>query len=178
MEWTKVDPPPTHADDFLISSLLALKASVERRLEGRYGMPLEDAEDVFQEALISTVNAQPRPDSPEAWLNAVLHNLAVAFVRRRARSRALFRRKHLDSILEPTRGHRFDIEGMLDALPPAQRHVIERLYLFGETSAEAASELHMTSASVRQSAFRAKRALRKKFAEPASQTKAVIRHKK
>jgi RNA polymerase sigma-70 factor, ECF subfamily len=50
-----------------------------------------DGEDVVQEALVKAIEAHARKDSivhPEGWLFRIAHNVALDFLRRRARENA------------------------------------------------------------------------------------------
>jgi RNA polymerase sigma-70 factor (ECF subfamily) len=64
-----------------------------------------DGEDVLQEALLRAVQALPQTPqltNPEGWLFGVAHNVAIDYLRRRARHEATHAEEDLDMIAAPT----------------------------------------------------------------------------
>jgi RNA polymerase sigma factor (sigma-70 family) len=135
------------------------------QIQSRFGLPREDAEEVFQEALLQTLASGVHPRGLHAWFEAILRNLAVTRFRDRVRNRKLFSHQALASISPPVRSSRFDIEGLLAPLPETERAILEREYILGETSAETAAALNLSPENVRKIASRARRTLRKRFSK-------------
>ncbi|HSF40516.1 MAG TPA: sigma factor, partial [Thermoanaerobaculia bacterium] len=57
-----------------------------KQVLGRYRVPAHDAEDLVQEALISTIQKWDVIQDPEAWLLVTLRNRCVVYWRKRRNS--------------------------------------------------------------------------------------------
>jgi RNA polymerase sigma-70 factor, ECF subfamily len=63
-----------------------------------------DGEDVVQEALVKAIEAFPQAgviDNPEGWLFRIAHNVALDFLRRRARQDAFHSERDLEMVVDP-----------------------------------------------------------------------------
>lgn len=160
----------------LVDSLLPLKPRVLRRLRLRFGCSAEDAEDLFQDALLCTISSATDPRNLQAWFLTIVRNLAVSHLRRRKNATKLFGKAPREYQDQPTRQGRFDIQGLIADLPPAQRLALEHLCIFGETSTEVSQALGISPESVRKAASRAKLTPRKNLARKVSQRASSNRH--
>lgn len=169
-----MDQPQFSPRDLAILSLATLWPSSARMLRCR-GFSIEDAKDLFQEALLAACAADPFPQNPKPWMKKVLKNLAVNLIRRRVRTDQSISFGRVESLIG-TGEPRQAIPDLLATLPPGQKCILERIYFLGETSPEVGRALGMTPANVRKTACRARAALRKNFVGRVSQTHPAKRH--
>ena len=148
-------------DERVIRRLLAMKPLLKRALWWLYQVPDDTAEDLFEEAVLQYLRKRSVVREPEGWITVTIKRLGVDWTRRqhlRRRYRAIVLAEGHGA--EPTRPARYDIEGLLEVLPPRQRSVLERIYLEGETAIEAGTALGLSPGYVRKITSRARMALR------------------
>jgi RNA polymerase sigma-70 factor (ECF subfamily) len=133
-----------------------------------------DGEDVLQEALVKAVAAAPAAGSianPEGWLFRIAHNVALDFLRRRARRDALASGADVDRLVDPAdvaddrlaaaAGLRTFME-----LPVAQRSSVILMDVLGYTVAEVAAIIESSVPAVKSALHRGRTRLRELAAAP------------
>lgn len=147
-------------------AMLAEAIPKVRQILGRYQIPAQDGDDLFQEALIATVQKWDQIKNPEAWFLATLRNRCVVYWRKR--------RNHLytsvdTAILEllavpvtsPQERSELlrDLNSLLEELPPRCRKLLRLRYGLGHDSPEAAEQMGDQPATLRKVARRCMAAL-------------------
>ena len=137
-----------------------------KQVLGRYRIPAHDAEDLVQEALISTIQKWDVIQDPEAWLLVTLRNRCVVY----------WRKKHtnlynsvdaviLELLSEPESAPqekaevRWDLDNLIEGLPPRCRRLLRLRYRLGLDSGEVAIQMGYHPSSVRKVARRCMAAL-------------------
>lgn len=168
--------PPRHSekqmavpDQPVRESLDQLLRRLRPRLKqvlGRYRVPAHDAEDLVQEALISTIQKWDVIQDPEAWLLVTLRNRCVVYWRKRRNS--LYNSVDtaiLELLSEPVTAPQeraellWDLNNLLEELPPRCRKLLRLRYGLGFDSAEVAEKMGYHPSSVRKVARRCMAAL-------------------
>lgn len=156
------------------AALTAMIAQEPQRLRRRsisLGVPLDDADDVAQQAVLQAWRAVSRLDGADpgtmcSWLDVIARNMAIDFARRRQRTAAL----SLDdeavataSVAETVEIRTF-LDGALAALKELPSGLSEPLLLSavdGLSTAQVADRLGITPDAARQRISRARQALRR-----------------
>jgi RNA polymerase sigma factor (sigma-70 family) len=137
-----------------------------KQVLGRYRIPAPDAEDLVQEALISTIQKWETIQDPEAWLLVTLRNRCVVYWRKRRNT--LYNSVDtaiLELLSEPVAAPQeraellWDINHLLDELPPRCRSLLQLRYGLGYDSTEVAEKMGYHPSSVRKVARRCMAAL-------------------
>jgi RNA polymerase sigma factor (sigma-70 family) len=137
-----------------------------KQVLGRYRVPAADAEDLVQEALISTIQKWDVIQDPEAWLLVTLRNRCVVYWRRKRNSLySAVDSAILELISEPVAAPQeksellWDLESLLEELPPRCRKLLRLRYGLGYDSSEVAEKMGYHPSSVRKVARRCMAAL-------------------
>ncbi len=137
-----------------------------KQVLGRYRIPAHDAEDLVQEALISTIQKWEVIQDPEAWLLVTLRNRCVVYWRKRRNN--LYNSVDtaiLELLSEPVAAPQekaellWDLNNLLDELPPRCRKLLRLRYGLGFDSTEVAERMGYHPSSVRKVARRCMAAL-------------------
>jgi len=137
-----------------------------KQVLGRYRVPAHDAEDLVQEALISTIQKWDVIQDPEAWLLVTLRNRCVVYWRKRRNS--LYNSVDsaiLELLSEPVAAPQersellWDLNNLLEELPPRCRKLLRLRYGLGYDSGEVAERMGYHPSSVRKVARRCMAAL-------------------
>ncbi|HYG65246.1 MAG TPA: sigma-70 family RNA polymerase sigma factor [Thermoanaerobaculia bacterium] len=137
-----------------------------KQVLGRYRIPAHDAEDLVQEALVSTIQKWDEIQDPEAWLMVTLRNRCVVYWRKRRN--ALYNSVDtaiLELLSEPVAAPQekaellWDLNNLLEELPPRCRKLLRLRYGLGFDSAEVAEQMGYHPSSVRKVARRCMAAL-------------------
>jgi RNA polymerase sigma factor (sigma-70 family) len=137
-----------------------------KQVLGRYRIPVHDAEDLVQEALISTIQKWDVIQDPEAWLLVTLRNRCVVYWRKRRNN--LYNSVDtaiLELLAEPIAAPQekaellWDLNNLLDELPPRCRKLLRLRYGLGFDSTEVAERMGYHPSSVRKVARRCMAAL-------------------
>jgi RNA polymerase sigma-70 factor (ECF subfamily) len=137
-----------------------------KQVLGRYRVPAHDAEDLVQEALVSTIQKWEEIQDPEAWLLVTLRNRCVVYWRKRRNSlynsvdTAIL--ELLSSPVQPPQEKAellWDLNSLLEELPPRCRKLLRLRYGLGFDSAEVAEQMGYHPSSVRKVARRCMAAL-------------------
>lgn len=128
-----------------------------KQVLARYRVPAHDAEDLIQEALMSTVQKWEQINDPEAWLLITLRNRCVVYWRKRRAS--LYNAVDatiLELLSEPQAAPqekadlRWDLNFLLQALPARCQKLLRLRYHLGYDSDEVACEMGYHPSSVRK----------------------------
>jgi RNA polymerase sigma factor (sigma-70 family) len=137
-----------------------------KQILGRYRVPAHDAEDLVQEALVSTIQKWDEIQDPEAWLLVTLRNRCVVYWRKRRTSLySSVDAAILELLSEPVTAPqessdlRWDLQNLIDELPPRCRTLLRLRYGLGYDSAEVAEQMGYHPSSVRKVARRCMAAL-------------------
>jgi RNA polymerase sigma factor (sigma-70 family) len=140
-----------------LEHLLDRVASRLRAILARFRIPVEDAEDLVQDALLLLVRKGATLRSPEAYLCTTLHYRCLMYWRRRRRERqetvTLDVLETLAEPQEPTQESavlRRDLQKLLAALPGKARRLIRLRYGLGYTAREVAQRLNAPPDAIRQ----------------------------
>jgi RNA polymerase sigma factor (sigma-70 family) len=148
------------------TSLLARLRGQADWVRRRYGIPLEDAEDLIQQTLLAYLQKSPAIECPEAWLVGAYRRECLMYLRRR--QRRLY--EAIDTTLleacapseapsqEQTQLLR-DVESAIDKTPSRCRNILRLRYRLGFATEEIADELGYRATSVRKIASRCLAAL-------------------
>ena len=137
-----------------------------KQVLGRYRVPAHDAEDLVQEALVSTIQKWEEIQDPEAWLLVTLRNRCVVYWRKRRNS--LYNSVDtaiLELLSSPVQAPQekaellWDLNSLLEELPPRCRKLLRLRYGLGFDSAEDAEQMGYHPSSVRKVARRCMAAL-------------------
>ncbi len=137
-----------------------------KQILARYRVPAHDAEDLVQESLVSTLQKWSEIQDPEAWLLVTLRNRCVVY----------WRKKHtnlynsvdaviLELLSEPEAAPqekaevRWDLDNLIEGLPPRCRRLLRLRYRLGLDSGEVAVQMGYHPSSVRKVARRCMAAL-------------------
>jgi len=142
-----------------------------KQVLARYRIPAHDAEDLMQEALISTIQKWEQINDPEAWLLITLRNRCVVYWRKRRSSLySTVDAAILELISEPQAAPqekaelRWDLNLLLQALPPRCQKLLRLRYALGYDSDEVAAEMGYHPSSVRKVTRRCMSALTNQMA--------------
>lgn len=135
----------------------------------RYGLSVEDAEDILQETLLAMhlkrhTWAENRLLLP--WLRAIAHHKLVDHLRRAGRAQYVPIEDLSDLLAaEPAAGSfsRLDAEAAITRLKGRQRDVVVGMSVNGKSARQVAEELKMSEGAVRVVLHRALRSLSKAF---------------
>ncbi len=137
-----------------------------KQVLARYRVPAHDAEDLVQDALITTIQKWESIQDPEAWIVVTLRNRCVIYWRKRRNSvynsvdSAI-----LELLTEPVTAPQerqellWDLNSLLDELPDRCRKLLQLRYGLGYDSSEVAREMGYHPSSVRKVARRCLSAL-------------------
>jgi RNA polymerase sigma-70 factor (sigma-E family) len=123
------------------------------------------AEDLVQDALISTHRAWRRISDPDAYARKIMYHLHISWWRRRGKGREVV----TGEVPEPAWGAATEDNGLADrvtldralaGLPPRQRAVIVLRYYEDLTAAQAAEVLGVTLGTIKSQTARALSRLR------------------
>lgn len=119
----------------------------------------EDPNDLVQEALVKTLRRGPisRLEHPNAYLRTAIYHLAISARRHRAAERGALVR--IEATPDPPQ-YSWQVEELLQ-LPPKARTVVYLRMIEGMPHDEIAELLGCSTVSVRKTASRAKRQLRR-----------------
>ncbi|HXU45805.1 MAG TPA: sigma-70 family RNA polymerase sigma factor [Thermoanaerobaculia bacterium] len=132
-----------------------------KQILARYRVPAHDAEDLVQEALLSTLQKWGEIQDPEAWLLVTLRNRCVVYWRKRHTS--LYNAVDaaiLELLSEPEAAPqekaevRWDLDNLIEELPPRCRKLLRLRYGLGFDSGEVAAQMGYHPSSVRKVARR------------------------
>jgi RNA polymerase sigma factor (sigma-70 family) len=157
------------ASQAIDDALPALYARLRGRLDlvlYRHRIPLEDAEDLVQTALLLAVARWNEIREPERWLPGTLHNLCILYWR--ARKRQWERTRQLEELdlelgAEPDQNRRdclADLRKVWHHLSPTQRTLLTLQFDEGLSPREAAGIAGLAWSSVRKITHRAFERLR------------------
>lgn len=137
-----------------------------KQILGRYRVPAHDAEDLVQEALVSTIQKWEEIQDPEAWLLVTLRNRCVVYWRkRRTNLYSSVDAAILELLSEPVSAPqekaelRWDLKNLIDELPARCRTLLRLRYGLGYDSSEVAEQMGYHPSSVRKVARRCMAAL-------------------
>jgi RNA polymerase sigma factor (sigma-70 family) len=145
--------------------LLRIRPRLKQVL-GRYRIPAHDAEDLVQEALVSTIQKWHEIQDPQAWLVVTLRNRCIVYWRKRRAS--LYNSVDmvlLELLSEPVVAPQeraellWDLNNLLEELPPRCRKLLRLRYGLGYDSSEVAERMGYHPSSVRKVARRCMAAL-------------------
>jgi RNA polymerase sigma factor (sigma-70 family) len=153
-----------------------LLSRLRPRFEGilfRFRIPLEEAEDLVQDALVAATRHWTVIQDPEAWLVQTLKSMCIGFWRRRVRRRWILQMDFqiLEEIAPPVppaqerRELLLDLETLLAVLPPRSRRLMILRYQLGLSVEEIATELGYRPASIRKISARVLDRLRRSWQE-------------
>ncbi|MDP9120190.1 MAG: sigma-70 family RNA polymerase sigma factor, partial [Acidobacteriota bacterium] len=157
---------PEHPVKESLDDLLQRLRPRLKQVLGRYRIPAHDAEDLVQEALVATIQKWNEIQDPEAWLLVTLRNRCVVYWRKRRNS--LYNTVDtaiLELLSEPVAAPQeraellWDLNHLLDDLPPRCRKLLRLRYGLGYDSAEVAEKMGYHPSSVRKVARRCMQAL-------------------
>jgi RNA polymerase sigma-70 factor (ECF subfamily) len=165
-EWQMAvpDKPPSPRES--LDELLRRLRPRLKQVLGRYRIPVHDAEDLVQEALISTIQKWDVIQDPEAWLLVTLRNRCVVYWRKRRNN--LYNSVDtaiLELLSEPVAAPQersellWDLNNLLEELPPRCRKLLRLRYGLGFDSTEVAERMGYHPSSVRKVARRCMAAL-------------------
>ena len=158
------DRPPAPQES--LDQLLRRLRPRLKQVLGRYRIPAHDAEDLVQEALVSTIQKWDEIQDPEAWLMVTLRNRCVVYWRKRRN--ALYNSVDtaiLELLSEPVAAPQekaellWDLNNLLEELPPRCRKLLRLRYGLGFDSSEVAEQMGYHPSSVRKVARRCMAAL-------------------
>ena len=150
--------------------LVLLTAATRSYVRSRVGPLVPWIDDAVQETLVAVHHARHtfdggRPFAP--WFYAIARNRFVDVLRREQR----VRRHEVSGVVWPESANatvddttRVDMDAVLQALaslPPRQREIVEAIKLRDERVRDIAARLHMTMTSVKVTAHRGYRTLRR-----------------
>jgi RNA polymerase sigma factor (sigma-70 family) len=137
-----------------------------KQILGRYRVPAHDAEDLVQEALVSTIQKWDEIQDPEAWLLVTLRNRCVVYWRkRRTNLYSAVDAAILELLTEPVTAPqekaelRWDLKNLIEELPPRCQKLLRLRYGLGYDSSEVAEQMGYHPSSVRKVARRCMAAL-------------------
>jgi RNA polymerase sigma factor (sigma-70 family) len=136
--------------------------------------------EIFLAAIDSAHRYRPRRGTPKAWLYGIARVLVANDRRRRGRERASEERLRGSVLLDEEDAARMDaridaaaqsrrLNGAIDALPEAERAVLELVAIDELTVAEAAAAVGVRSGTARVRLHRARRKLRTELEAAANQ---------
>jgi RNA polymerase sigma-70 factor (ECF subfamily) len=158
----------------LLCEISPVLRGLARQVSLRYGLSVEDAEDIVQETLLAmhlkrNTWTENRPLLP--WVRAIAHHKLVDHLRRAGRARA----QHVPIeglsnllVVEPAASSRLDAEAAIAKLKGRQRDVVVGISVNGKSARQVAEELRMSEGAVRIVLHRALRSLAKAFRDDPS----------
>lgn len=169
-------PPPTDRPPLSGVSIGQLRAKLHRYCTRMVGSVL-DGEDIVQEALLRALESgtpHPPVENPEGWLFRIAHNLALDFLRRRARRAGTHSEVDIDMIVHPVdeQARREAAAATLPAfmrMPASQRSVVI-LFDVLEYSAEEVGEILETTVPAVKSILQRGRCRLRQLAHEAAET--------
>lgn len=162
---------PLNADD--LESVLDGQRRSFGRILGRFGIPVEDAEDLLQEVICHFLLKRPEVHSPEPWLRSVLRNRCRLYWRKRLgseemRERAIACGLALSADIagspEGNINTRLDLARALARLPRSKRDLLLCHDVEGENSRELAQRFDYQETSIRKTVARLHERLRANLA--------------
>ncbi len=168
--------PPTDQAPLSGVSIGQLRAKLHRYCARMVGSVL-DGEDIVQEALLRALESgtpHPPVENPEGWLFRIAHNLALDFLRRRARRAGTHSEDDIDMIVHPVdeQARREAAAATLPAfmgMPASQRSVVI-LFDVLEYSAEEVGDILETSVPAVKSILQRGRCRLRQLAHEAAET--------
>ena len=154
----------------VLSSMIQGEPDRLRRRSISLGVPVDDADDVAQTALLRAWRSTAHLDTPQpgrmcAWLDAIARNVAIDLARQRARRpvTALEETPDAHVSVEAVVEARVLLDGALAAvhsLPPALREPLLLTVADGLSAEQVATRLGIEPAAARQRISRARKALK------------------
>ena len=138
-----------------IAELLEGLRPTARRVFARYRIPLQDTEDLLQQALVSLLSRRDKVRDPEAWTVGALRNLCRLYWRNRRT--VLYESVDsaiLESVADPARPKQEredvarDLERLLSELPDRCQSILDLRYRMGCRPKEAARRLGYRDSSI------------------------------
>lgn len=147
----------------LLFAMRPVLASILRE----HSVPLADAEDLVQEALLALAYKRLAIRNPEAWLREVLRNRCRMYwrgqARRRVREAPLAELETVDELADPRAQDattRLDLGTLIAQLPQGTRQLLLASALHGETDCQLAGQLGLSASGVRKKLQRTRAQLR------------------
>jgi RNA polymerase sigma factor (sigma-70 family) len=142
-----------------------------RQVLARFRIPMQDAEDILQEALLAAVHKWEVIQDPEAWLMVTLRNRCLIYWRRK-RDNVLSNMDQtvLELLVKPEEPPQeraelhWDLETLLCEVPERCRDLLRLRYALGLSSAEAAQKMGLRADSARKATQRCLAALTRQLA--------------
>lgn len=170
-----LDPTQAHTS---LEEFLGLVKPRLRALFARYRIPLQDTEDIMQQALLALVYQRQGIRDPEAWLIGTVRNKCLLYWRD-------YRRKLYDAVdaavlecmaepLAPEQEEtdlRRDLASAMEQLPARCRNLLRLRYRQGFSSLELAERLGYSPASISKVTTRCVAALTRLLAETSFEKK-------
>lgn len=165
--WTDLMEKARQGDQDAYRLLLMEVTPLLRRFILSKGIPRHEVEDVLQDTLLSLHKVRHTYDTSrpfKSWIFAIAHFRAVDCIRERRRS---LRHVSDDVLIDvaspnlPDHALREDLAQALNALPERQREVVTLLKIKDASVAATASLLGMSVSSVKVTAHRAYKTLKK-----------------
>ena len=135
----------------------------------RYGLSIDDVEDVVQETLLAVHLKRHTWDEGKPflpWVRAIAHNKLVDNLRRRGRGQHV----PIDDFNEliaadeqPAASNGVDVENVLGRLKGRQRDIVLAISMEGQSARQVAERLGLTEGAVRVILHRALKSLSKAF---------------
>lgn len=140
---------------------------------GRYGIPLEDTEDLLQQCFLRYLIKREEIQNPTAWMIVTLRNRCSTYWRDRRRRKLETRETEelewLAGAQAPEQERfdmRHDLSRSIRVLSPRHRELLRLRYTLGYETDEIARSLAYTPASVRKLACRSLGYLERQMGEP------------
>lgn len=137
-------------EDFLVRIRPRLKS-----LFAHYRIPIQDTEDLLQQALLALVYQWKTVRDPEAWILGTLRNKCLLYWRERCRRLVeSVDTAVLEWMAQPERPRqenddlRYDLENLLARLPPRCRSILVLRYRYGYDPQEVAARLGYQRSSI------------------------------
>jgi RNA polymerase sigma-70 factor, ECF subfamily len=161
------NPPPRNSQPLSMVDLDLLRPRLHRYCARMVGSILE-GEDIVQEVLLRALESdapEQRIDNPEGWLFRIAHNLALDFLRRRARRGDAQSEDDVELIVHPVDEHarREAASASLPAfmqMPASQRSVVILFDVLEYSAEEVAEILGTTVPAVKSTLQRGRARLR------------------
>jgi RNA polymerase sigma-70 factor (ECF subfamily) len=134
----------------------------------RFARDRSDAEDLWQETALAAwiAFAELAPDrDPRPWLRTIAIRKAIDRLRRDATRPVADAVRDVAALAARPVSARVDFEDELAALPPLERAALLLRYQEGRTVADVAALLQVAEGTVKSWLFRAREALRPRFAD-------------
>jgi len=155
-----------------LEDLLMRLRSRMRSILCYYRIPQQDAEDLLQDAFVLLIRKEKQLRDPEAYLLTTLQYRCRMYWRTRGRQR---HEAVAADLLEDLAGShppsqesaalRYDLDRLLEDLPPRSQHLIHLRYGLGYTAREVAEQLGAKPDSIRQRSTHARSLLVRRLSQ-------------